>query len=76
MKTFGGEFSKQQKVSLSGRSKGVAESREEILERARRERDARRQKKIEDGAALCIQSSWRSYWARVVLRGECRASWG
>ena len=75
MKTFGGEFSKQQKVSLSGKSKGVAESREEILERARRERDARRQRKVEQGAALCIQAAWRSYWGRVVVREGWRNSW-
>lgn len=75
MKTFGGEFSKQQKVSLSGRSKGVAESREEILERARRERDARRRRKVEQGAALCIQAAWRSYWGRVVVRESWRHSW-
>lgn len=75
MKTFGGEFSKQQKVSLSGRSKSVAESRQEILERTRRERDARRQRKAEEGAALYIQSAWRSYRSRVVLRDKWRQTW-
>lgn len=75
MKTFGGEFSKQQKVSLSGRSKGVAETREEILERTRRERDARRQKRLEHGAALRIQAAWRSCWARIGWRDSCKRAW-
>jgi len=54
MRTFGGEFSRKQKVSLQGKSKGV-ESREEVLERTRAERERRKQRKYENEMAVVIQ---------------------
>ena len=40
LRSFGGEFRKAQKVSLVGRSRGE-ETRAEVLERTRRERERR-----------------------------------
>jgi hypothetical protein len=51
------------------RVEGRAQSpREQILERTRRERDARRQKKVENGAAVVIQSAWRAFASRELSR--------
>ena len=54
MRTFGGEFSRKQKVSLVGKSRTV-ERREEILEKTRLEREARKQRRLENEMATRIQ---------------------
>ncbi len=54
MRTFGGEFSMKQKVSLVGKSRTV-ESREEILEKTRLERESRKQRRLENEMAIRIQ---------------------
>lgn len=54
MHSFTGEFSRAKKVSLAGRS-AKAESREQVLERTRQERERRRQLKVETQAAVLIQ---------------------
>ena len=74
MRTFGGEFSRKQKVSLAGTSRSV-ESREEILERSRVEREKRRKRKVENEKAVVIQSAWRSYVSRRKTRLRIREEW-
>lgn len=56
-RSFGGEFKKAAKVSLAGRSR-TEETRAEVLERTRRERERRRQDKLEQRSATCIQVRW------------------
>ena len=53
MSFFNGSGRKTAKVDLRGRSK--VESREQVLERARVEREQRRQLKLEIRSATCIQ---------------------
>lgn len=55
-RSFGGEYRKEARVSLAGRSR-VEESRAEVLERTRRERERRRQEKLEQRGAISIQAS-------------------
>ena len=74
MRTFGGEFARKQKVSLSGKSR-QAESRDVILEKARREREKRQQLKIESQAAQKIQAAWRSYLCLRTARDAMRSQW-
>lgn len=54
-RSFGGEYRKEARVSLAGRSR-VEESRAEVLERTRRERERRRQEKLEQRGAASIQA--------------------
>jgi hypothetical protein len=54
-RSFGGEFRREQRVSLAGRSR-VEETRAEVLERTRRERERRRQEKLEQKSATSIQA--------------------
>lgn len=54
MRSFGGEHRKEAKVSLAGRSRGE-ETRAEVLERTRRERERRRQDKLEQRSATVVQ---------------------
>ena len=76
MRTFGGEFTRKQKVSLSGKkASGIGESREEILEKTRLERERRKRKKLENETATLIQSVWRSYAVREGMRGTWRRDW-
>ena len=56
-RNFGGEFRREQRVSLAGRSR-VEETRAEVLERTRRERERRRQEKLEQKSATRIQARW------------------
>lgn len=51
------------------------ESREEILERTRQERERRRQKKLEEENAVVIQAAWRAYAARQIAQQEIRVAW-
>lgn len=54
MSFFDGRARRTAKVDLRGRSK-VAESREQVLERTRIEREQRRQHRLEMQSATCIQ---------------------
>jgi hypothetical protein len=54
-RSFGGEFRREQRVSLAGRSR-VEETRAEVLERTRRERERRRQEKLEQKSGTSIQA--------------------
>ncbi len=55
-RSFGGEYKKEARVSLAGRSR-VEETRAEVLERTRRERERRRLEKLEQRSATSIQAS-------------------
>jgi hypothetical protein len=55
-RSFGGEFRKEQRVSLAGRSR-TEETRAQVLERTRQERERRRQEKLEQRSANSIQAS-------------------
>lgn len=74
MRSFGGESLRSQKVSLSGKSKQV-ESREEVLQRTRLEREKRKQNKLEHASAILIQSTWRAHFTRQLAREEIKARW-
>lgn len=51
---FTGSVGNKRRVNLGGSSKG-AESREQILERSRVERDRRKRNKLENSASTVIQ---------------------
>lgn len=63
----------KRKVALGGRS--VTRSREELLEDARREREARLQHKERTGGALRVQAAWRGARSRAALRAAVAARW-
>ena len=68
---WGGQFSRVKKQSLSGNKGGAgstSETRQEILERTRRERAERLRSRREEDAALVIQKVWRSWMARRMAR--------
>lgn len=54
MHSFTGDFSRAKKISLAGKSQ-QAESRQQVLERTRQERDRRKQQKLETQSATVIQ---------------------
>jgi hypothetical protein len=54
MHSFTGDFSRAKKISLAG-SSSKAESREQVLERTRQERERRKQQKLETQSAIVIQ---------------------
>lgn len=56
MAQFGGDWRKEQRISLAGRSR-TEETRAQVLERIRQEREARRQVKLELRSASTIQES-------------------
>jgi hypothetical protein len=56
MAQFGGDWRKEQRVSLAGRSR-TEETRAQVLERTRQERERRRQEKLELRSASLIQES-------------------
>ena len=51
---FTGSFGNKRRVDLRGNSKG-SESREQVLERSRRDRERRKQVKLENTSATAIQ---------------------
>lgn len=59
MSFFTGQYSGRKKVDLRGRSR-AEETREQMLERTRQERERRRQAKLEQKCATLIQvqSDW------------------
>ena len=62
-----GQYSRAKKQSLSG-NRVSTETRQEILERTRRERAERLQSRREEEAALVVQKVWRSWMARRAVR--------
>ncbi|KAL4436604.1 hypothetical protein ABPG75_003743 [Micractinium tetrahymenae] len=73
-RSFGGEYKKEARVSLAGRSR-VEESRAEVLERTRRERERRRQDKLAAASATSIQAAWRGWRSRRRHQAELRQAW-
>jgi hypothetical protein len=74
MHSFTGDFSRAKKISLAGKSQ-KAESREQVLERTRQERERRKQQKLEIQSAVVIQAAWRSYASRQRSKQAIRAAW-
>ncbi|KAH7623971.1 hypothetical protein Ndes2526B_g01225 [Nannochloris sp. 'desiccata'] len=74
MQSFTGDFSRAKKISLAGKSSS-AESREQVLERTRLERERRKQQKLETQSATVIQAAWRSYASRQYSKRTIRAAW-
>ncbi|PSC67747.1 E3 ubiquitin-ligase UPL6 [Micractinium conductrix] len=74
MRSFGGEHRKEAKVSLAGRSRGE-ETRAEVLERTRRERERRRQDKLEQRSATVVQAAWRGWRCRFHAASNARDEW-
>ena len=64
----------QRKVDLRGKSRGE-ETREQILERTRAERERRQKSKLETKSALLIQSHWRQLAAARKFVSEQRQQW-
>jgi hypothetical protein len=64
----------QRKVDLRGRSRGE-ETREQVLERTRAERELRQQSKLESKSALLIQSHWRQLAAARNFDNRQRQQW-
>ena len=66
---WSGQYSRAKKISLSGNRERVStETRQEILQRTRRERAERSQSRREEDAALVVQKVWRSWMARRAVR--------
>ncbi|MEW5297235.1 MAG: hypothetical protein WDW36_000459 [Sanguina aurantia] len=66
--------SSNKKIELRGKSKGE-ETRQQIVERTRHERELRRQQKLESKSATIISACWRGRLSRIQTRAHCRASW-
>lgn len=71
---FTGEAGPKRKVDLRGKSK-VEETREQVLERTRIERERRKRFKLETKSAVVIQACWRSLQCRRELRSQVRDEW-
>jgi len=66
MHNFTRDFSRAKKVSLAGKS-SRAESREQVLERTRQERERRKQHKLETHSATVIQVLRESYHTQIKI---------
>ncbi|KAK9861088.1 hypothetical protein WJX84_004362 [Apatococcus fuscideae] len=73
MPFFSGQSSGR-RVDLRGKSR-AEETREQVLERTRREREARRVDRLQQDSAKKIQASWRGRKAVGVHRAAVRAAW-
>lgn len=71
---FSGKPSQQRKVALGGRSRGE-ETREQVLERTRAEREKRSRNKLETKSALAIQTHWRQLCTARKFHAELRQNW-
>jgi hypothetical protein len=71
---FSGRSGPTRKVDLRGKSRGE-ETREQILERTRLEREKRKRAKLEASSATVIQSKWRQHRAAWKATEAVRSSW-
>lgn len=71
---FTGTAGPQRRVDLRGRSR-VEESREEVLEKARLQREKRQRAKLEQKSALAIQSRWRQVLTARNCKNILRDEW-
>jgi Spy/CpxP family protein refolding chaperone len=69
---FDGHVGKRRVTSMAGQSAGTVKTKEQLLEDARKEREARQQAKRRDTAALRIQSVWRGRRDRRAVRAALR----
>ncbi|CAG9464760.1 unnamed protein product [Pedinophyceae sp. YPF-701] len=71
---FTGDWKTQSRVSLAGRG-GVAETREQLLQRNRLEREQRHRNRREAAAASTIQRHWKAYLAWSNAARELARRW-
>jgi len=71
---FSGQFTSRRKVALGGRSR-QEESREEVLQRTRADRERRKQQKLEQKSATYIQAFWRGRAAWRQYKHILRQQW-
>ena len=69
---FDGHVGKRRVTSMAGQSAGTVKTKEQLLEDARKEREARQHAKRRDIAALRIQSVWRGRRDRRAVRAALR----
>ena len=70
-----GNFKRQAKQSLAGTRTNALETRQDVLERARRERAERALGRRREEAALVVQKVWRSYASRRDVRVRWMGAW-
>ncbi len=71
---FTGQTGPARRVDLRGRSR-QEESREQVLERTRAERERRQRDKLEARSALLLQAAWRRHAAARALANLLRKEW-
>lgn len=74
MSFFSGRAGPQRKVDLRGKSRHE-ESREQVLERTRLEREKRQRAKLEQKSALAIQARWRQVYTARCYADRLRSKW-
>ncbi|KAF6260513.1 hypothetical protein COO60DRAFT_882082 [Scenedesmus sp. NREL 46B-D3] len=74
MSFFTGRAGPQRKVDLRGKSRHE-ETREQVLERTRLEREKRQRAKLEQKSALAIQARWRQVHTARCYAGRLRSEW-
>ncbi|GAB4817517.1 hypothetical protein N2152v2_004563, partial [Parachlorella kessleri] len=73
-RTFDGSAVRSKRVALGGRSR-AEESREQVLERTRQDRERRKQQKLESRSATAIQAAWRAWHGTRLHKAAVRAAW-
>jgi hypothetical protein len=71
---FTGKADTTKKVDLRGKSRGE-ETREQVLERTRLEREQRKRAKLEQQSASRIQAAWRAHWTLQQTQAAERQAW-
>jgi hypothetical protein len=74
MSFFTGRPGPQRKVDLRGKSRHE-ETREQVLERTRLEREKRQRAKLEQKSALAIQARWRQVHTARCYADRLRSEW-
>lgn len=74
MFNFTGAAGPQRKVDLRGKSR-AEESREEVIEKARLQREKRQRAKLEQKSAVIIQCTWRQAHTARRYAAALRAEW-
>jgi hypothetical protein len=74
MSFFSGRPGPQRKVDLRGKSRHE-ETREQVLERTRVEREKRQRAKLEQRSALAIQARWRQVHTARSYANRLRSEW-
>lgn len=74
MSFFTGTAGPKRKVALGGKSR-AEETREQVLERTRLEREKRQRSKLEQKSALLIQACWRQHRTATQYAQQLREEW-